>query len=139
MNARDYKIIEHRSNINVNVFGCNNRVFPIYVSEKNNDRVLNVLLISNEEKSHYVFIKDFNKLLCSQTGTKNQHKKYYCMHCLQNFTTEEILNKHKELCSLINGTHSPIYEKGIIKFENYDRQLPTPFKVYADIECYTKK
>ena len=58
MNARDYKIIEHRFNINVNVFGCNNRVFPIYVSEKNNDRVLNVLLISNEEKSHYVFIKD---------------------------------------------------------------------------------
>ena len=74
MNVRDYKIIEHRFNINVNVFGCNNRVFPIYVSEKNNDQVLNALLISNKEKSHYVFIKDFNKLLCSQTGTKNQHK-----------------------------------------------------------------
>ena len=56
------------------MFGYYNRIFPIYVSEKNNDQVLNVLLISNREKSRYVFIKDFNKLLCSQTGTKNQHK-----------------------------------------------------------------
>ena len=61
------------------------------------------------------------------------------MHCLQNFTTEEILNKHKKLCLLINDTQSPIYEKGIIKFENYDNQILFPFKVYADIECYTKK
>ena len=61
------------------------------------------------------------------------------MHCLQNFTTEEILNKHKKLCLLINDTQSPIYEKGIIKFENYDNQILFPFKVYADIECYTNK
>ena len=52
MKARDYKIIEERFNINVNVFGYENRVFPLYLSEKSNEQVLNVLSISNEEKSH---------------------------------------------------------------------------------------
>ena len=63
MKARDYKIIEERFNINVNVSGYENRTFPLYVSKKSNEQVLNVLLISNEEKSHFVFIKDFNKLM----------------------------------------------------------------------------
>ena len=85
MKARDYEIIEERFNINVNVFGYENRVFPLYVSKKSNEQVLNVLLISNEEKSHYVFIKDFNRLMYSRT--KHKDRKHFCMSCLQNFTT----------------------------------------------------
>ena len=37
------------------------------------------------------------------------------MSCLQNFSTEEILNNHKERCLLINGIQAAIYEKGKIK------------------------
>ena len=80
MKARDYEIVEERLNINVNVFGYENRVFPLFVSKKSNEQVLNVLLLSNEEKSHYVFIKDFNRLMYSKT--KYQHKKNFCMSCL---------------------------------------------------------
>ena len=47
MKARDYEISEERYNINVNVFGYENRVFPLYVSKKSNEQVLNVLLIKN--------------------------------------------------------------------------------------------
>ena len=93
MKARDYEIIEERFNINVNVFGYENRVFPLYVSKKSNEQVLNVLLISNEEKSHYVFIKDFNRLMYLKT--KHKDRKHFCMSCLQNFTTKEILNSHR--------------------------------------------
>ena len=95
--------------------------------------------MSDEEKSHYVFIKDFNRMMCSQTGTKNKGKKYFCMHCLQNFTSQEILNRHKENCIKINGAQKPIYEEGTIKFTNFDKQIPIPFKIYADIECFNKK
>ena len=63
MKARDYEIIEERFNINVNVFGYENIVFLLYVSKKSNDQVSNVLLIINEETFHYVFIKDFNRLM----------------------------------------------------------------------------
>ena len=103
--------------------------------KKSNEQVLNVLLISNEEKSHYVFIKDFNRLMYSEVKLKNQHKKHFCMTCLQNFTTKEILNNHRERCLLINETQAVKYETGIIKFKNYEKQIPIPFKIYADKEC----
>ena len=70
MKARDYEIIEERFNINVNVFGYENRVFSLYVSKKSNEQVLNVLLISNDGKYHYVYIKDFNRLMYSEVKTK---------------------------------------------------------------------
>ena len=85
MKARDYERVEERTKINVNVFGYENKVFPLLISEKSNEKDLNVLLISNEEKSHYVFIKDFNRLMYSRT--KHKDRKHFCMSCLQNFTT----------------------------------------------------
>ena len=137
MKARDYEIIEERFNINVKVFGYENRVFPLYLSKKSNKQELNVLLISNEEKSHYVFIKDFNRLMYSKT--KHKDRKHFCMSCLQNFTTKEILNSHRERCLLINDTQAVKYETGTIKFKNFNKQIPTPFKIYADSECLLKK
>ena len=139
LKARDYEIVEERFNINVNVFGYENKFFPLYASKKSNEQELNVLLISNEEKSHYVFIKDFNRLMYSEVKTKNQHKKHFCMSCLQNFTTKEILNNHRERCLLINDTQAVKYETGIIKFKNYEKQIPIPFKIYADTECLLKR
>ena len=43
--------------------------------------------------------------------------------------------KHKENCLSINGKQSVKLEEGIIKFENYFKQIPVPFKIYADFEC----
>ena len=95
LKTHDYELIENRFNLNVNVFCFENKVYPIYISKKSNTHVLNVLLITNEEKSHYVFIKDFDRLKYSKAKGKNAHKKFFCMTCLQNFTTEEILPDHK--------------------------------------------
>ena len=117
--------------------GIKNRVFPLYLSKKSNKQELNVLLISNEEKSHYVFIKDFNRLMYSKT--KHKDRKHFCMSCLQNFTTKEILNSHRERCLLINDTQAVKYATGTIKFKNFNKQIPTPFKIYADSECLLKK
>ena len=38
------------------------------------------------------------------------------MSCIQNFTTKEILNNHREQCLLINDTETVKYETGAIKF-----------------------
>ena len=64
--------------------------------------------------------------------TKNTNKKHFYMSCLQKFHTKEILNNHRERCLLINGIQVAIYETGLIKFKNYEKQLPIPFKIYAD-------
>jgi len=79
-----YNKIEKQNNININVFGYENKQkFPIYISkEKFNDH-LNLLLISNEEKQH-VLIKDFNRFMFDPT--KHQHKQHFCMYCLQHFS-----------------------------------------------------
>ena len=45
------------------------------------------------------------------------------------------MTKHKEDSLSINGKQLVNLEKGIIEFENYFKQLPVPFKIYADFEC----
>ena len=35
----------------------------------------------------------------------------------------------------INGKQSVTLEKGIFEFENYYKQIPVAFKIYADFEC----
>ena len=49
--------------------------------------------------------------------TKNKNKKWFCKSCLQRFSSESVLIKHKENCLSINGKQSVKLEKGIIKFE----------------------
>ena len=71
-------------------------------------------MITENDKSHYVFIKDFNRLMFSTA--KHKHKKHFCIHCLQNFTTEEGLSNHKKQCLLINGCQAVNYESGTTKF-----------------------
>ena len=71
--------------------------------------------------------------------TKHKDKKHYCMSCLQNFTTEEILPIKKKQCLLINGCQAVKYESRIIKFTNYNKQIPVLFKIYADTECFLKR
>ena len=61
------------------------------------------------------------------------------MSCLPNFATIEILNNHRERCLLINETQAVKYETGIIKFKNYEKQIPIVFKIYADTECLLKR
>ena len=50
-----------------------------------------------------------------------------------------MLIKQKENCLSINGKQSVKLEKGIIEFKNYFKQIPVPFKIYADFECNLKK
>ena len=97
---------------------------------------MDLLLLIKDNKSHYVYIKDFNRFMFHKTKTKN--KKWFCKSCLQCFSGEKVLIKHKEDYLNINGVQSVKVEEGIIKFENYFKQLPVPFKIYADFECNLK-
>ena len=67
--------------------------------------------------------------------TRNKNKKWFRKSCLQCFSSENVLTKHKEDCFSINGKQSVKLENGIIEFENYSKQIPVPFKIYADFEC----
>ena len=70
---------------------------------------------------------------------KVRQKKYFCKCYLHCFSSEEILIEHKTDCLVINGKQSVKLKIGTIKFKNYFKQLPVPFKIYTDFECILKK
>ena len=70
--------------------------------------------------------------------TKNKNKKWFCESYLQRFSGENMLIKYKEDCLSISGQQSINLEKGTIEFKNYFKQLPVPFKFYANFECNFK-
>ena len=94
LDINDYEKTEDKFQMQVNVFGYENKVYPLYISKKSYDQTLNLLLITEKDKFHYVFIEYFNRLMFSRT--KHKDKKHHCMSCLQSFTTEEILSNHKK-------------------------------------------
>ena len=47
----------------------------------------------------------------------------------------KMLTEHKKGCFSINGAQSVGFEKETIKFKNYFKQIPLPFKIYPDFEC----
>ena len=63
----------------INVFGYENKVCPLYISKYSYNQTLNLSLITKKDKFHYVFIKYFNRLLFSKT--KHKDKKHFCMPC----------------------------------------------------------
>ena len=107
-------------------------VCPVYLSDKHFRDRMDLLLISN----HFMHIKDFNRIMFNKT--KNKSKKYFCKNCLQCFSSENVLIKHKEDCLMINGCQDVNIEKEPIKFKNFNRQIPVPFKIYTDFECLLK-
>ena len=94
VSKKDIMKIERQNNIFVNVF-CyeNNLTYPVYASDQKLEKCMDLLLISNKNKSHYVYIKDFNRFMCNKA--KNKNTKYFCKCCLQCFSSEKILIKHK--------------------------------------------
>ena len=98
------------------------------MSKQNDNNVLNLLLITEGEKKHYVLIKDFNGTMYQKT--KHQHRKHFCMRCLQCFSTEGILTKHKPVCMVINGElaiRMPRKGNDILQFQNHQKQMPASF------------
>ena len=112
----------------------NRLTFPICISDQKFENLMDLLLVIDGDKSHYVYIKDFDRFMFHKT--KNKNKKWFCRSCLQCFSSESVLIKHKEDCLSVNGKQSvKLEEEGIIEFENYFKQIPVPLKIYADFEC----
>ena len=72
LDINDYEKFEDRFQMQVNVFGYGNKVYPLYISKKSYDQTLNLLLITEKDKSHYAFIKDFNRFIFSRTKHKDK-------------------------------------------------------------------
>ena len=134
MQEKYFNKLEVKNNICINMFGYKNGlVLRIYVSDQKFEDSMDLLLLIDDDKSHYVYIKDFDRFMFHKT--KNKNKKWFCRSCLQCFSRESVLIKHKENGLSINGKQSVKLEKRKMEFENYFKQIPVSFKVHADCEC----
>ena len=123
-----------KNNICINVFGFENGlVFPIFMLDHKFKDSMDLLLLIDDDKSHYVYIKDFDRFMFHKT--KNKNKKYFFKIWLQCFSSKNVSTKHKEVCLSIAGPQSVRLEKGTIGFKNHFKQIPVSFKIYADFEC----
>ena len=80
--------------MDISVFSYENKKkHPIDVPKKccEEDHV-DLLLIGEEGKRHYVVIKGFNTFMYDHT--LHRVRKYFCLYCVQVFSTEEILKSH---------------------------------------------
>ena len=91
---------------------------------------MDLLLNNDRNKSHYIYFKDFNRLVFNNTKCKN--KKHFFRYCLQCFSSERVLAEHKEMYLEINGKQSVELKSSSIESKNHFKKLAIPFKVYVN-------
>ena len=78
---KDFSEIETNNNICIKVFCYENKLtFTVYNSDQKFENLMDLFLVMNENKSHYVYMKDFDRFMFHKT--KNKNKKYFCKSCL---------------------------------------------------------
>ena len=141
LSQKHYNKVEKQNSMRINIFGYENgQPFPIHISKETFEDQMNLLLITKDEKKHYVLIKDFNAFMYNQSTHKE--RTHLCMYCLQCFSSERVLANHVNNCLTINGAQAinmPKQGENVLKFNNFHKQLPVPFVIYADFEAITKK
>ena len=125
----------------INVFSVNeNKIFyPLRMAEKDCLNTIDLFLYEEDGVSHYTLIKNFNRLINSQKTKSHNGQIFICKRCFTHFTKDELLQKHILYCSNNETVSVKMPEEGtMFYFKNYEKQLPVPFVVYADFECFTK-
>ena len=124
----------------INVFSVNesDNFYPLKMVEKDCVNTIDLFLYEKDGVSHYSLIKNFTRLIKSQK-TKSREKIFICKKCFTHYTKEELLQKHIVYCSNNETVSVKMPQPNtILHFKNYYKQLPVPFVVYADFECFTK-
>ena len=124
----------------INVFSADNYIFyPLRMAERDCLNTIDLFLYEEDGVSHYTLIKNFHRLIKSQKTKSKNGSIFICKRCFTHFTKEELLQKHILYCSNNETVSVKMPEEGtMLYFKNYEKQLPMPFVVYADFECFTK-
>ena len=132
--CRDVQKFNELNNLSVNIFELvfyqeqnqwKLKLIPIEISKNNSDRVIDLAIYKN----HYVLIKKLDVFL----GDHN--KKFICRRCLNSYTSENMLIKHKEKCGDDNITSIKTSNKSHLYWEKHFHKNPLYFRRYADFEA----
>ena len=101
---------------------------------------ISLLKLEGGDDYHYICIKDYDRLMGSQTN-KMKAKKHHCFHCNHVFLTKELLEEHNEKgCMAVEGQKVEMpKEDQTMVFKNHYKKLKAPFVIYAEFECLTTR
>ena len=125
----------------INVFSANDnkKFYPLKMANKDPEKTIDLFYYEKEGKCHYSLIKNFSRLFRSQITTRTNEPIHICKRCFTHFTKKELLSKHIKYCSSNDTVAVKMPPRQTFpKFENYSKQFPIPFVIYADFKCFTK-
>ena len=94
VNKKGFSKIKMKNNIHINVLWHENKLtFPIYNSDQKFENLIDLLLVMYENKSHYAYIKYFDRIMFHKT--KNKNRKYFFKSCLRCFSSKTVSTEHK--------------------------------------------
>ena len=114
-------------------------VFPIQLSKNvitKYNECINLLLIKEGEKSHYVLIKNLSALVAEHNS---RHKTYVCPSCMKGYRESSKLDKHLKDSGCVKFSEkvelpSEEVAKEYVQFKSISKMLKKPFVIYADFE-----
>lgn len=119
---------EKNNSISINVFRFaeDRRIIPEYLTGEVMAMHINLLLISREEKQHYVYISNLSNLL-GKIGLK---AKFFCNRCMKPFELDKDRICHQSNC----GTKfaSKVVDGEALVLKKFSHLMKSPFVIYAD-------
>ena len=111
---------------------------PLRLTELRDVPHVNLLLLTDGAKRHYVLIKSLSRLIAPRSAHRSQCCP--CIYCLHVFYRADLLADHVPHCKPHGAQRikMPSGDDTSIFFKHEDHQLRAPFIIYADFECYTK-
>ncbi|XP_050059778.1 uncharacterized protein LOC114121333 [Aphis gossypii] len=153
------KFEKNNRNVSINVYGLDKKfqpprkyptyeVYPLRVVDEEKANHFDLLLVTDDENSHYVYISNFSRLIRSQK-TGHEERVVFCKKCFTSFddrrhkyklSGREALTQHKLIC----GAHKPILpvmpkEGECLRFEAWRNTQRHPIVIYADFETLLVK
>ena len=131
---KDIKKFEFRNRISINLLVIEDRQIYIWRKGGNYERVINLMLITENNRKRYVAIKSLSRLLTRQ-NTKHKEKEYFCMNCLHGFKKEKSRNEHVGYCKDNESVRIEMpHKRPIVEYSDGQFQFKVPFIMYADFE-----
>ncbi|KAL4126927.1 hypothetical protein QTP88_011125 [Uroleucon formosanum] len=154
-----FKFEKNNINVSVNVYGIEKKfqppkkfptyeLYPLRVANEEKSDHFDLLLVTDEDNVHYVYISNFSRLIRAQK-TRHTERVIFCKRCFTSFddrshkyklSGQEALNQHKLIC----GAHKPILpempkEGECTDFKAWKKTQRHPFAIYADFETLLVK
>ena len=124
----------------INVFSVSdNKLYPLRMAEKDCQNTIDLFFFEKDDIFYYALIKSFSRLFRSQITSNTNNQIFIRKKCFSHFTKDELLQTHILYCSKNETVAVRMPPRNtMLSFKNYQKQIPLPFVVYADFECFTK-